>query len=185
MPDRPRHTPPVQVAADQWRYQSCFCARLHGYTLRLPAPRMLECGAAGCHPPRRVQLHRSKGWRIPPWAVSVARPTRWGNPYRVGSVVLFQDMVVGHHVGGYSPAEFWAELPVPGGLTASQAVALYRAGLVDNLADPEPIFDDLRDALRRLAGWDLACWCPLQDGQGNVVPCHADVLLQFANGETR
>jgi hypothetical protein len=28
-----------------------------------------------------------------------------------------------------------------------------------------------------LAGHDLACWCPL--GQ----PCHADVLLELANGD--
>ena len=27
-----------------------------------------------------------------------------------------------------------------------------------------------------LAGRDLACWCPLDQ------PCHADVLLELANG---
>jgi hypothetical protein len=32
----------------------------------------------------RVQLRRTKGWKMPPSTVSVARPTRWGNPYRVG-----------------------------------------------------------------------------------------------------
>jgi len=32
---------------------------------------------------RRVQLRRTKGWRKPPGAVVVARPTRWGNPYGV------------------------------------------------------------------------------------------------------
>lgn len=31
----------------------------------------------------RVQLRRTKGWRKPPDAVVVARPTRWGNPYRI------------------------------------------------------------------------------------------------------
>ena len=34
--------------------------------------------------PKRVQLSRRKGWKIPPHTVSVARPTRWGNPFRVG-----------------------------------------------------------------------------------------------------
>lgn len=29
-----------------------------------------------------------------------------------------------------------------------------------------------------LAGRDLACWCPLDQ------PCHADVLLEIANGDT-
>jgi hypothetical protein len=31
-----------------------------------------------------MQLRRVKGWRLPDTAVVVARPTRWGNPFRVG-----------------------------------------------------------------------------------------------------
>jgi Domain of unknown function (DUF4326) len=34
--------------------------------------------------PVRVQLHRTKGWRKPEGVVVVARPTRWGNPFRLG-----------------------------------------------------------------------------------------------------
>jgi hypothetical protein len=30
--------------------------------------------------------------------------------------------------------------------------------------------------LEPLRGKDLACWCPLSE------PCHADVLLELANG---
>src|SRR3546814_11137912 len=33
--------------------------------------------------PRRVQLSRRKGWRMPENTVSVARPTTWGNPYSI------------------------------------------------------------------------------------------------------
>lgn len=33
--------------------------------------------------PQRVRLSRAKGWRKPPDAVVVARPTRWGNPFTV------------------------------------------------------------------------------------------------------
>lgn len=33
--------------------------------------------------PRRVQLSRKKGWRMPPNTMSVARPTKWGNPFPV------------------------------------------------------------------------------------------------------
>jgi hypothetical protein len=33
---------------------------------------------------RRVQLSRKKGWRMPPNTVSVARPGKWGNPFKVG-----------------------------------------------------------------------------------------------------
>jgi Domain of unknown function (DUF4326) len=35
--------------------------------------------------PRRIQLRRTPGWRKPPGAVVVARPTRWGNPYQVAT----------------------------------------------------------------------------------------------------
>ena len=33
--------------------------------------------------PVRIQLQRKKGWRLPPNTVSVARPTRWGNPFLI------------------------------------------------------------------------------------------------------
>jgi Domain of unknown function (DUF4326) len=32
--------------------------------------------------PRRLKLSRKKGARLPKGAVVVARPTKWGNPYR-------------------------------------------------------------------------------------------------------
>ena len=34
--------------------------------------------------PKRIQRKRTKGWRMPPNTVYVGRPTKWGNPYRVG-----------------------------------------------------------------------------------------------------
>jgi hypothetical protein len=33
--------------------------------------------------PRRIQQRRRKGWRMPANTVSVARPSKWGNPYSV------------------------------------------------------------------------------------------------------
>ena len=52
----------------------------------------------------------------------------------------------------------------------ARVVELYRHDLeAGRLSFTE---DDVR---RELAGFDLACWCPL-DG-----PCHADVLLEVAN----
>jgi hypothetical protein len=33
--------------------------------------------------PKRIQLKRVKGWRMPEMAVKVARPGKWGNPYIV------------------------------------------------------------------------------------------------------
>lgn len=34
--------------------------------------------------PVRVQLSRKKGWRMPANTVNVARPSKWGNPFKVG-----------------------------------------------------------------------------------------------------
>lgn len=34
--------------------------------------------------PQRIQRKRVKGWRMPPGAVYVGRPSDWGNPFRVG-----------------------------------------------------------------------------------------------------
>ncbi len=106
--------------------------------------------------PDRIQLRRTKGWRKPEGAVVVARPTKWGNPYRVG---IHGD--------------------------AARCVALYRqaaTGLIDNTRPPVPqvtevmaMQDHLRTHLPELRGKDLACWCPLD------APCHADVLLELAN----
>jgi hypothetical protein len=38
--------------------------------------------------PIRIQLKRTKGWRMPPNTVKVDRSTRWGNPYRVGTCFI-------------------------------------------------------------------------------------------------
>ncbi|WP_156943998.1 DUF4326 domain-containing protein, partial [Roseivivax isoporae] len=39
--------------------------------------------------PKRVQMRRDRPWRKDhPDAVIVARPTKWGNPYRVGDGIM-------------------------------------------------------------------------------------------------
>lgn len=84
--------------------------------------------------PRRIQLHRTKGWRMPANAVKIDRSTRWGNPWPIGK-------------------------PGPHGevmATAEQAQARFRRMLhsakereaVGYPSDPTP-----------LRGKDVACWC--------------------------
>jgi len=52
--------------------------------------------------PRRIQLRRVKGWRKPPGAVVVARPSKWGNPYlvdvhgRAEAVRLYREHLAAH-----------------------------------------------------------------------------------------
>jgi len=101
--------------------------------------------------PKRIQLSRKKGYRKPADAVNVARPTRWGNPYKVGD----PDPV---HCGP---------------MTAADAVFWFEADF--DPAISENAEKKLAEVQRELAGKDLACWCKPDD------PCHADVLLRLAN----
>lgn len=135
-----------------------------------------------------VQLRRSAGWRLPDGARSVARPTRWGNPF-----------VVAHASTGRFPGRrvtYGGKVQVPSlateRLARRVACALYAVALYDE--EPRRPFAveegvdrvqidvgrrivlpvSVADVRRELAGRDLACWCPLGE------PCHRDVLLAVA-----
>lgn len=85
-------------------------------------------------PSRRVRLEGDLFHpKVPPGAVRVTRPTRWGNPHRVGRPC--------RACGGGTVHD------------ATEAVQLYRAHLAEH---PELI----AAARRELAGKVLACWCP-------------------------
>ena len=91
---------------------------------------------------------------MPEGAVYVGRSTKWGNPFVPGKDNPF----------------------LPGRKVEDKrhAFTLYRS--------MAPLAPGLVNAARaELAGKDLACWCPVPmyaaDGE-----CHADVLLEIANG---
>lgn len=113
--------------------------------------------------PERIQLRRVKGWRKPEGAVNVARPGKWGNPFKVGSRLGDVPAVLAKKCG-------YMSLSMDTVLTAEMAVNLYRA----HLARYPHLLAQIRQELR---GRDLACWC--KPGE----PCHADVLLEVANSE--
>lgn len=139
--------------------------------------------------PERIQLRRTKGWRKPQGAVVVARPTIWGNPWRV--------------IPAPPPVQYGADWTIegPGGFfcwtderddAQRFAVALYRSWLLEGREcaalkagrhrDMELRRQRLLLALPELRGLPLACWCPVETSHGEHVPCHADVLLSMANG---
>lgn len=131
--------------------------------------------------PKRIQLRRTKGWRLPAGAVNVARPSRWGNwyvvgtasEYRHGNYGLGDDLVVWTiDKWGERTAQKWAGFADR--LEAvTFAVDLYRRALEATYVDVDgPVHRE--HYLKGLAGHDLACWCP-------PGPCHADVLLSLAN----
>lgn len=112
--------------------------------------------------PRRVQLSRAKGWRMPEKTVSIARPGRWGNPFRVDvygrnlAITLFERSVQG----------FWSPDGIPDRLI--ELAYLTHMELQEKRREYGMDPTDLR-------GYDLACWCPA--GRR----CHGDVLLELAN----
>jgi Domain of unknown function (DUF4326) len=86
--------------------------------------------------PNRIQLRRTKGWRMPPDTVKVDRSTRFGNPFKVGddgvpdaatAVRLFEKLLQRTDIGGSD--EFF-------------------------IFTPERLRQDL-------GAMNLACWCPL------------------------
>jgi hypothetical protein len=60
----------------------------------------------------------------------------------------------------------------------ARVVSLFRNRMIGLIAIRAVDIDELR-------GKNLACWCPLEDKDGNRVPCHADVLLEISNREAR
>ena len=154
--------------------------------------------------PKRIQRKRTAGWRMPEGAVYVGRPTRFGNPFRyraeIGGLVCYGPK---HHQRFGRDWDFEGRISRAGNrhdmwFKEDDVVETYvrwatRAELVElfrlTLTDPTPgmrssypsrggrflkvTADEIRS---ELAGKDLACWCPLDQ------PCHADVLLEIANG---
>lgn len=107
--------------------------------------------------PRRIQLTRKKGWRLPVGAVKVDRTTVFGNPFKAGE----------------SNGLGWGEVR-----DAAHAVWLYNRWLTTpsrSIVFELDRHDDIVRRLPALAGKDLACWC------SSGAPCHADVLLELAN----
>ncbi len=114
--------------------------------------------------PRRIQLRRTKGWRKPPEAVVVARPTKWGNPFTIDACL---------EAGFASDTERAREI----------CVEAFRDWLNGNgwAAGHSPDWPIRRrailDNIHELRGKDLACWCRPDKA------CHADVLLKLANAD--
>lgn len=151
--------------------------------------------------PKRIQMSRQKPWREDnPDAVIVARPGKWGNPFayraRMGGLVRYCPANPGEYEfeGRISADGMRHDYFHPDGnvthfevrwATRHEIVELFRrtllapdGGMLGASPSRQGRFSDVtvEDIRRELASKDLACWCkPSQ-------PCHADVLLELANG---
>lgn len=159
--------------------------------------------ATSMNHPKRIQLRRTKGWRKPEGAIVVARPSKWGNPFpihgdwivwtavalgyradtegrRAASVALHQAWITGEPVqlGPLAGDESGGAIEFSDGSTRSMGDHVSGIAALAASFHEGPNATALPD-LAPLVGHDLACWCPLDQ------PCHADVLLELANGAER
>jgi hypothetical protein len=124
--------------------------------------------------PKRIQQKRSAGWKMPANARSVARPSYYGNPYRVGDVYLVSSILP----FPVPTARTW-EGPCGGGDLRAVRCGDPRQA-VEWFAQWAPLALE-PDKIALLQGKDLACWCPLSE-PGEIDWCHARVLIEIANG---
>jgi hypothetical protein len=125
--------------------------------------------------PKRIQRKRTKGWKMPPNAISVTRPGKFGNPFRIGGFYKFGDPDPNYR-GAFrmlfsetnQPREFALRAGFTEITSAQMAVDWYR-----KLKTEVSPFSE--QEIKALRGKDLACFCPLDE------PCHADVQLEIVN----
>lgn len=106
--------------------------------------------------PKRIQLRRTRGWRMPADTVKCARPGVLGNPFA-------------HDVPAVAVEAFehWLDqrpFVVDGLRIVANAGKVRRR---ETLA-----------AIKLAAGKDCACWCKLESS------CHAEVILRRANARS-
>lgn len=94
--------------------------------------------------PKRIQRKRTKGWKMPENTVYVGRPTKWGNPFKVGDKVNIIDLPTGIPV--------WSEDNIREINYPSQAVNIYKHWLMDKIHEGILNPEELR-------GKNLACFC--------------------------
>lgn len=110
--------------------------------------------------PQRIQLSRRKGARMPAGCKSVARPSKYGNPYTVAEMRLhFPD----------------ADLPALHRMCVSDFEGLIEGRWARLAAEDVPDYPTCKQIHADLRGFDLACYCE------PPLACHVDILLRVAN----
>ena len=97
-----------------------------------PAPTRIGSGDLLASP-RRIQLSRKAGWKMPPNTAKVSRPTKWGNPYKIGETL--------YHAGTMFQ------------VNAKKACELYATWIGNQI-------ESGRLDVKELRGKNLACFCP-------------------------
>lgn len=116
----------------------CMCAAFTGTFVRVvdPTPRTAGSNAK----PQRIRLSRKRGFNLQAEsqklnglpAANVARPTLWGNPYKLPKIALGNDR----------------------DSAAKKLIHWFREDLINGA-----LTYNLEDVRKELAGKNLACWC--------------------------
>ncbi|HEY9369930.1 DUF4326 domain-containing protein [Streptomyces sp.] len=118
--------------------------------------------------PKRIRRERKKGWRKPDNCVIVTRPSKWGNPFKVGEKIRDDSPLWPYAVAAFpGSAHGLVSISL---LTTEQAVDLYSSWVIEQ---PHLMLN-----LDELAGKDLACFCPLP-AEGELDHCHAAYLIDL------
>lgn len=148
---------------------------------------MTGAAASATQRPTRIQRQRTPGWKTPPNTVYVGRPTKWGNPFdfrraeycwaalslgcradradrQEAAVRAYRHWIIAPP--GKRTKSMWRQPKLVGAAGELKLGPRVAAGLAPSLVDIRA----------ELGGRHLMCWCRLAD------PCHADILLEIANG---
>jgi hypothetical protein len=116
--------------------------------------------------PQRMQVSRQRGFDLQAAsrtlnglpAKLVTRPGKWGNPFTIDDI-----------------AKRYGLDKAAAQVRAVEMAGEWLRGTLEAKLSPGP--PPSRDAIRNeLRGHNLACWCK------RGTPCHADVLIELANG---
>lgn len=118
----------------------------------------------------RIQRRRVAGWRMPEGAVYVGRPGPYGNPINLSDVAAQFPSLDDRGVAQLVVVDFRV-------LARRGRLAFPNWRRLGGERGPvEWTYPSVGQIRAELAGKDLACWCEIG------MPCHADYLLEIANG---
>ena len=123
--------------------------------------------------PIRIQRKRTKGFKMPENTVYVGRPSKWGNPFKVGLIMNYMDVL---HFMAFNDVRKYFKI------TGQTVNSIAKKPL--DIEDCMYLYknykfrvssETMKKLMAELKGKNLACWCKIGE------PCHADILLRLAN----
>lgn len=130
---------------------------------------------------KRIQRKRTLGWKMPPSAKYVGRPTKFGNPFKLRGDMIYFDASYRRKI-----LDKWVLFYDDGGHSIEEVVEIYNDLLFNPDSKKYDVENEIRDKFRimrdsisELNGKNLACFCNVKQ------PCHCDPLLEFIKSKTK